>query len=466
VFSDNFTQDSTLNANLWQVNGSVGVLFAMDNCGSCANVTLAPTFSAAGMEIAQITGSAEIGTIQTVASFTPPFTVTATVEGTVSNGHPFVFGISSGDATKGVQITGNLNPDDCSAEANCGNPNTCGTPANPSISANQCYYGIYAKVGTGSGSWPKTPLLDLTPSVGIVYSLEIAVDGSGNSQYTVAEGSQVLGTGTSQIGTGPFYLILAQSEGAPVPGPGPNTAYWQAVSMTPTATVSSPSSSSPAPFDWLLVGIAIAAAAVLIIAIVVWGRRRRGFTVTVLDSASLGPVPGAGVAADGPSPLSGSTTGNGRVAFGTVRSGDYAVKAAAAGYRPSAPVTVTVKGSTEHTVRLERIAPVPPTGAMPAVPSTPAPVVEKPGVAPAAPAEVEIGEGWAGERIRENVQKFREKGALSPETARTAEELGLSRMFVRIMKRRRGRTRVFVEANGRYYLDENALREMEGPGRP
>jgi hypothetical protein len=50
---------------------------------------------------------------------------------------------------------------------------------------------------------------------------------------------------------------------------------------------------------------------------------------------------------------------------------------------------------------------------------------------------------------------------LSPETALTAQELGLSRIFVRIMKRRRGKTKVFVEVNGKYYLDEQALRAMK-----
>lgn len=61
----------------------------------------------------------------------------------------------------------------------------------------------------------------------------------------------------------------------------------------------------------------------------------------------------------------------------------------------------------------------------------------------------------------EIIRTFQAKGAISPETALTAEELGLSRLFVRIMKRRRGRTRVFVEVNGRYYLDQKALQEMQ-----
>jgi hypothetical protein len=81
-----------------------------------------------------------------------------------------------------------------------------------------------------------------------------------------------------------------------------------------------------------------------------------------------------------------------------------------------------------------------------------------PSPAPPAPEEEE---GFGGERIRAIIETFRAKGALSPESALTAQELGLSRIFVRIMKRRRGKTKVFVEVNGKYYLDENALRAMK-----
>jgi hypothetical protein len=80
---------------------------------------------------------------------------------------------------------------------------------------------------------------------------------------------------------------------------------------------------------------------------------------------------------------------------------------------------------------------------------------------PSEAAEPEDLEGLGGERIQRIARTFQAKGALSPETARTAEELGLSRMFVRIMKRRQGKTRVFVEVNGKYYLDEAALRERK-----
>lgn len=485
--SDDFTHDTALNTNLWQVNGTVGLAFAAVNCGQgyCTNVTLVPSFSSQGMEIAQVNEGAEMGTIQSVASFSPPFTVTAVVEGVVSNGHPFVFAVTSSTATAGVQITGNLNPDDCSHEADCGNPTVCGIPANPSIGSNQCFYGIYARIGTSNGNWKKTGDLNSTPNVGIGYTLQISVDGSGNAQYNVSQGGQILGQSTAQVGTGPFYLILAQSEGAPVPGPGPNEAYWTSVSLTPSVVSSSPPSSSSSTsgissIDW---AILVVVAVVVLLAIVLLAyRRRRKLTVTVVEAGTFAPVPGAGVSATGPENRSGNTGNDGRVAFGGVKEGDYLVRAGASGYAMSIPVTVSVQRTAEHTVMLDRATPSaqplggsqvppgepirptiePPREATPPVPPPPAPAIPPAAAAPAPTSlpEDEGMEGWAGERIREIIRTFQMKGALSPETALTAEELGLSRMFVRIMRRRRGRTRVFIEINGKYYLDQNALQKM------
>ena len=484
ALSDYFTQDTSLNATLWANNGSVALNFSNENCPGCTIISLTPSFSSAGMEIANANGSAEIGAIQSVQNFAPPFTVTALVKGVVSDGHPFVFGISSQDASSGVQVTGNLNPNDCSAENNCGNPSTCGTPANSSIGPNQCYYGIYARAGSNGGNWKKTPALDLTPAVEVVYALAIAVDSSGNAQFNVSANGQLLGQATDQVGTGPFYIIMAQSEGSPVPGPGLNSAVWLAAALTPSATIPPPSSSSSSgisSLEWILIIVIVIVA--LLVILVAWSRSGRELTVTVVDSATLSPVGGAAVSADGPKRFSGSTGANGRVAFGGVKSGDYAVKAGAPGYASPPPVTVPVRRAASHTVRLNSlpspapvsvvaptpvpvptrpsqeparspVPPPPPTPAVAVAPSVPAP----PPPAPSAPEEEE---GFGGERIREIIQTFRAKGALSPETALTAQELGLSRIFVRIMKRRRGKTKVFVEVNGKYYLDEKALQAMK-----
>jgi hypothetical protein len=69
--------------------------------------------------------------------------------------------------------------------------------------------------------------------------------------------------------------------------------------------------------------------------------------------------------------------------------------------------------------------------------------------------------GGARRRIQEIVAKFQEKGAVSPEMAMTAQELGLPPRFEEAMKRRLGTTGIFVEVGGKYYLDETRLRQVE-----
>jgi YVTN family beta-propeller protein len=64
------------------------------------------------------------------------------------------------------------------------------------------------------------------------------------------------------------------------------------------------------------------------------------------------------------------------------------------------------------------------------------------------------------ERFRRLVSVFQQKGATSPEKAMTAQELGLPPRFEEYMDSRSGQTRIFVEINGKYYLDQKALEEM------
>ena len=73
-----------------------------------------------------------------------------------------------------------------------------------------------------------------------------------------------------------------------------------------------------------------------------------------------------------------------------------------------------------------------------------------------------MGQREAIRRWREDiVQKFRQKGALSPETAKTAMELGLPPRFEEAIQRRLGQTGIFVEVNGKYYLNEERLKQVE-----
>ena len=63
--------------------------------------------------------------------------------------------------------------------------------------------------------------------------------------------------------------------------------------------------------------------------------------------------------------------------------------------------------------------------------------------------------------LYEVVEKFRQKGATSPDKAMTAEELGLPPFFKEAMKRRLGRLGIFVEVDGKYYLSEERLKQIE-----
>jgi hypothetical protein len=59
--------------------------------------------------------------------------------------------------------------------------------------------------------------------------------------------------------------------------------------------------------------------------------------------------------------------------------------------------------------------------------------------------------------LSEIIEKFRQKGAVSPDKPMTAEELGLPPIFQEAMKRRLGRSGIFVEVNGKYYLTRHRL---------
>jgi len=64
-------------------------------------------------------------------------------------------------------------------------------------------------------------------------------------------------------------------------------------------------------------------------------------------------------------------------------------------------------------------------------------------------------------RLQELVETFRQKGAISPEKAMTIQELGLPPRFEEAMHRRLGRSGIFVEVNGKYYLNETRLKQIQ-----
>ncbi len=65
------------------------------------------------------------------------------------------------------------------------------------------------------------------------------------------------------------------------------------------------------------------------------------------------------------------------------------------------------------------------------------------------------------QRLQEIIERFRQKGATSPEKAMTIQELGLPPRFEEAMHRRLGQTGIFVETNGKYYLNEERLKQIQ-----
>lgn len=65
------------------------------------------------------------------------------------------------------------------------------------------------------------------------------------------------------------------------------------------------------------------------------------------------------------------------------------------------------------------------------------------------------------QRLMEIIEKFRQKGATSPEKALTIQELGLPPRFEQAMHRRLGQSGIFVEVNGKYYLNEERLKQIQ-----
>ncbi len=65
------------------------------------------------------------------------------------------------------------------------------------------------------------------------------------------------------------------------------------------------------------------------------------------------------------------------------------------------------------------------------------------------------------EMLLKEIEKFRQKGAVSPEKAMSIKELGLSAEFKGLIDGHLKLLGVFVEVNNKYYLSEERLKEVE-----
>jgi hypothetical protein len=218
---DDFTQYSVdglsiPKTNLWTTSSSFLNSLAAASSSPPASLVTPPQFSlifsAAGMEMSGVNGFFETAGVQSLTTFTAPFTVQATVEGTQATGNPFEIFLVSQDLSQFVTVSGNLS------------------------ASNGGYYGIWATAPNISQLWQLgeqlQPATLAAPNTEYTINISVAANGSATVNIVQTDGTLSGSASNLQPGMGPFYLVLGQREGLPFNGPGPNVAYWGSVSVT------------------------------------------------------------------------------------------------------------------------------------------------------------------------------------------------------------------------------------------
>lgn len=219
--ADNFVSDfsncpagsaNCLNTSLWKTSSNLlNSLAAASSSPPASFVTPQLNFSAAGMEMSGVNGFFETAGLQSWTTFTAPFTVQATVEGTEAAGNPFEIFLVSADLSQFLTVSGNLS------------------------ASNGGYYGIWTTAPNVSQLWQLGEQLQppTLAAPNTEYTINITVNANGTATVSVLQSDGTLSGGASNLqpGTGPFYLVLGQREGLPFNGPGPNVAYWGSVSV-------------------------------------------------------------------------------------------------------------------------------------------------------------------------------------------------------------------------------------------
>ncbi len=163
-----------------------------------------------GMQMSGINAEDEFAGLASVQTYSPPLTLSVTVEGIIANGNPFEVLLVNSDLSSGISLTGNLND------------------------ANNPFYGIwlnYAGSGT-SFHLLGSDLFSSSPTTNTPYTVQLSVDETGSGTALLADtNGDILALETElSVGTAPFNVVLAQREGTPNTV-GTNIAVWNCASV-------------------------------------------------------------------------------------------------------------------------------------------------------------------------------------------------------------------------------------------
>jgi predicted outer membrane repeat protein len=216
VLYDDFTIDKVLNGAVWTVTGPAATAALRNFTSPPANVVI-PTlsFSGRGMGMSGVNSGYTQEGVQSVASFAPPFSLTAKVSSAETNAASFQLAITTLDGGAGAAITGGY-------------------------MASWAFRGLFYKTPSGPGShWNDSRLFETNLDPGVTYNLAISVDSAGTATLSGGPNEGPSGQASLSVGHGPFYVVLSQGSGAQ-PNPGPNQAYWRSIRVSPPRESSAP----------------------------------------------------------------------------------------------------------------------------------------------------------------------------------------------------------------------------------
>lgn len=194
---------------LWTANSSfLNNLASATSSPSGTFVTPRTTFTGlTGLQMSGLREDYTLTGVQSLSTFSAPFTVTTQVMPVKGTANPFAIYLVSPDSTQYLTLHANVNP-------------------------------VY------EGFWADAPNVDYLYSLGkqfspnfvpqmkTEYKVVIKVSATGVGTVKVYAAGKLLGTLSGlQAGTGPFYLVLGQRIG--LAEAGPQVADWSSVKVTP-----------------------------------------------------------------------------------------------------------------------------------------------------------------------------------------------------------------------------------------
>jgi hypothetical protein len=236
---DSFFADTGLNPALWTAQSSLVQSLA----SAKGSVSTAPTlvFGPSGLQMSGA-GRGQLAGIQSAGSYAAPFTLTATVSGQQDNGIPFELYLVSGDLRQWLSLAGNLGGRGHNGPTigiGGGGHGLFGGFNIPLGSAPSPEHGVWVNyTGNGTISTLGTKIFE-SPQSGVMYTIQMTVGPDGLASVALADaaGQSRGALGGLSVGTGPFYVVLANRNG-------PAYANWQSVQLIPATPLAA---AAPAP---------------------------------------------------------------------------------------------------------------------------------------------------------------------------------------------------------------------------